>query len=166
MSVFHCISLHLNSGRGDHLEVIKAGSYISSHPNWKSKGSSEEAPGRKGPRPPWDPVQGLRASAPSPPLPPVRTGARSPSSSSGVQERGCVQSKTADENLQKPVSKTSFHDRGPSRGLPARAADCGAHTLQRRRGMSTHPRGRSGSRQVRPLGAPARPAPSALRSED
>lgn len=52
MSIFHCISLHLNSGRGDHLEVIKAGSYISSHPHWKSKGSSEEAPGQKGPRPP------------------------------------------------------------------------------------------------------------------
>lgn len=117
--------------------------------------------------PPWDPVQGLRAGAPSPALPPVRTRVRSPSNSSGV--RGCAQSKSADEKLQKPISKTNVHDRGPSRGLPATAPDCRAHTRQRRRGMGAHPRGRSGSRQVRPLGAPAQPAPSrrsAARTEE
>lgn len=95
-------------------------------------------------------------------------------------KRGCAQSKRAEEKLQKAVSKTSFHGLRPSRGLPARAPDCGAHTgepseqsvahtWQLRRGMDAHPGGRRGSRQVRPLGAPARPAPSgrsAARTEE
>lgn len=143
-------------------------------PTGKAKAAPRRLQGGKG-RVHRGPTVGSRPGAPCRRTHPGSASRKHWGATSKQQQRGkrgCAQSKRADEKLQKPVSKTSFHGRGPSRGLPARAPDCGAHTgeptgqsvahtRQLRRGMGAHPGGRRGS--------PARPAPSgcsAARTEE
>ena len=115
--------------------------------------------------PSWDPVQGLRAGAPSPVLPPLRTGVRPPSSSSGGREaarRAREQTKSSRNPFPRQVFTAADlrEDCWPGHHTGEPSGQSVAHTRQLRRGMGAHPGGRRGSRQVWPLGSPARPAPS------
>lgn len=173
--MFHCISLHLNSRRRDHLEVIKKGSDICSHPHRKRKAALRKLQGGKG-RVHRGPIVGSRPGAPCRRTQPgsaslTHWGATSKQQQRG--KRGCAQSERADEKLQKSISKTSFHGRGPSRGLPARAPHRGAQWAER----GAHPAaatrdGRTprGPQRIQTGLAPRIPCPACalwvLRSED
>lgn len=114
--------------------------------------------------PPWDPVQGLLAGAPSPALPPVRTRVRSPSNSSGVREaarRARVQTKSSRNPFPRLMFTTADlrEDCRPGHQTAERTPGSGDAGWAHTQGAAVDP-DKSGLSEplpsLRPLGAPQR----------